>query len=100
GIVVKAAIGGENMQMGIKILKIAKSQSGTDNGRPRQLPIVQNDLRRSGNRRLHSGYVFDKHRCKYLLKFRTPNGARCSIWCGVNKIFWKNNAAISLNRYP
>ncbi len=22
----------------------------------------------------------------YLLKFRTPNGARCRIWCGVNKI--------------
>ena len=34
-----------------------------------------------------------------LLKFRTPNGARFRIWCGVNKIFWGNNAAISLNRY-
>jgi hypothetical protein len=34
-----------------------------------------------------------------LLKFRIPNGARCRIWCGVNKIFWENNAAISLNRY-
>ena len=36
----------------------------------------------------------------YLLKFRTPNGARRRIGCGVNKIFWKNNEAINLNRYP
>ena len=37
---------------------------------------------------------------KTYLKFHTPNRARFRIWCGVNKIFWKNSEAISLNRYP
>ena len=30
-----------------------------------------------------------------LLKFRTPNGAQCRIWCEANNFFWKNNVAIS-----
>jgi hypothetical protein len=69
----------------------AKSQSGTDNGCPGQLPIVQNDLRRSGNRRLYSGYVFDKHRCKYLLKFRTRYFEKSRIRHRVKRNFSGKN---------
>jgi hypothetical protein len=40
---------------------VAKSPSGSDNVRPRQFPIVQNDFRRSGNKCLIWDGAVDKH---------------------------------------
>ncbi len=40
-------------------------------------------------------------RKKFIYSSFVPsNGTWCSIWCGVNKIFWKNNEAAVVNPDP